>query len=43
MDISALQKIVKDRYFKTDSERGIYHVVINSCQPDGSGYGESHR
>ena len=28
MDISALQKIVKDRYFKTDSERGIYHTAL---------------
>ena len=28
MDISALQKIVKDRYFKTDNERGIYHTAL---------------
>ena len=28
MDISALQKIVKDRYFKTDSERGVYHTAL---------------
>jgi len=28
MQISALQKIVKDRYFKTDSDRGIYHTAL---------------
>lgn len=28
MEISALQKIVKDRYYKTDSERGIYHTAL---------------
>ena len=28
MEISALQKIVKDRYFKTDNERGIYHTAL---------------
>ena len=28
MDISALQKIVKDRYFETDSARGIYHTAL---------------
>ena len=28
MDISALQKIVKDRYFKTDNERGNYHTAL---------------
>ena len=28
MEISALQKIVKDRYFKTDSNRGIYHTAL---------------
>jgi len=28
MDISALQKIVKERYFKTDSERGVYHTAL---------------
>ncbi|MBK6936076.1 MAG: nucleotide pyrophosphohydrolase [Chitinophagaceae bacterium] len=28
MDISALQQIVKERYFKTDSERGIYHTAL---------------
>ena len=28
MDISALQKIVKDRYFKTGSERGVYHTAL---------------
>jgi NTP pyrophosphatase (non-canonical NTP hydrolase) len=28
MEISALQQIVKDRYFKTDSERGIYHTAL---------------
>ena len=28
MEISALQKIVKDRYFKTDSARGIYHTAL---------------
>jgi len=28
VEISALQKIVKDRYFKTDSNRGIYHTAL---------------
>jgi NTP pyrophosphatase (non-canonical NTP hydrolase) len=28
MEISELQKIVKDRYFKTDNERGIYHTAL---------------
>jgi NTP pyrophosphatase (non-canonical NTP hydrolase) len=28
MEISALQKIVRDRYFKTDNERGIYHTAL---------------
>jgi NTP pyrophosphatase (non-canonical NTP hydrolase) len=28
MEISALQKIVRDRYFKTDSARGIYHTAL---------------
>ncbi len=28
MEISALQKIVKDRYLKTDSERGVYHTAL---------------
>lgn len=28
MDISALQNIVKERYFKTDSERGVFHTAL---------------
>jgi len=28
MEISELQQIVKDRYFKTDNERGIYHTAL---------------
>ena len=28
MEISALQQIVKDRYFQTDNERGIYHTAL---------------
>ena len=28
MEISSLQKIVNDRYFKTDSKRGIYHTAL---------------
>ncbi len=28
MEISALQKIVKERYFKTDNARGIYHTAL---------------
>ena len=28
MEISTLQQIVKDRYFKTDSDRGIYHTAL---------------
>ena len=28
MEISALQKIVRHRYFKTDNERGIYHTAL---------------
>ncbi len=28
MEISALQKMVRDRYFETDSKRGIYHTAL---------------
>jgi NTP pyrophosphatase (non-canonical NTP hydrolase) len=28
MEISELQKIVRDRYFKTDNDRGIYHTAL---------------
>ncbi|HEX7905172.1 MAG TPA: MazG nucleotide pyrophosphohydrolase domain-containing protein [Chitinophagaceae bacterium] len=28
MEISALQQIVKDRYFETDNKRGIYHTAL---------------
>ncbi|RYZ22135.1 MAG: nucleotide pyrophosphohydrolase [Chitinophagaceae bacterium] len=28
MEISALQQIVRDRYFKSDNERGIYHTAL---------------
>jgi NTP pyrophosphatase (non-canonical NTP hydrolase) len=28
MEISALQQIVKDRYFETDNNRGIYHTAL---------------
>jgi NTP pyrophosphatase (non-canonical NTP hydrolase) len=28
MEISELQKIVRERYFKTDHERGIYHTAL---------------
>lgn len=28
MDISSLQKIVKDRYFEIDNARGIYHTAL---------------
>ncbi|QEC69160.1 nucleotide pyrophosphohydrolase [Panacibacter ginsenosidivorans] len=28
MEISALQKIVKDRYFETDNAKGIYHTAL---------------
>ena len=28
MEISILQKIVKDRYFETDNARGIYHTAL---------------
>jgi NTP pyrophosphatase (non-canonical NTP hydrolase) len=28
MEISALQKIVKDRYFETDNARGLYHTAL---------------
>ena len=28
MEMSTLQKIVKDRYFETDSRRGIYHTAL---------------
>ena len=28
MEISELQKIIKDRYFKNDSARGIYHTAL---------------
>jgi NTP pyrophosphatase (non-canonical NTP hydrolase) len=28
MDISALQQIVRDRYYQTDSARGIHHTAL---------------
>ena len=28
MEISALQKIVRDRYFETDNARGVYHTAL---------------
>ena len=28
MELKTLQQIVKDRYYKTDSERGIYHTAL---------------
>ena len=28
MEISALQKIVKERYYKTDSDRGLFHSAL---------------
>ena len=28
MEISTLQQIVRDRYFKTDNDRGIYHTAL---------------
>ncbi len=28
MEISVLQKIVKERYFETDNSRGIYHTAL---------------
>lgn len=28
MEISALQALVKERYFKTDSARGIFHTAL---------------
>jgi NTP pyrophosphatase (non-canonical NTP hydrolase) len=28
MQISELQQIVRDRYFKTDNARGIYHTAL---------------
>lgn len=28
MEIAALQKIVRDRYFATDNARGIYHTAL---------------
>ena len=28
MEISALQKIIRERYFKTDNERGLYHTAL---------------
>ena len=28
MEISVLQKIVRERYFKTDNARGIYHTAL---------------
>ena len=28
MDIATLQKIIKDRYYKTDNARGIYHTAM---------------
>jgi NTP pyrophosphatase (non-canonical NTP hydrolase) len=28
MEVSELQQIVRDRYFKTDNERGIFHTAL---------------
>jgi len=28
MEISALQKIVKERYFDTDNKKGVYHTAL---------------
>jgi NTP pyrophosphatase (non-canonical NTP hydrolase) len=28
MEIAALQQIVRDRYFETDSKRGVYHTAL---------------
>ncbi len=28
MEISALQKIVRERYFETDNKRGVYHTAL---------------
>ncbi|RYY39169.1 MAG: nucleotide pyrophosphohydrolase [Chitinophagaceae bacterium] len=28
MEISELQKIIRDRYFKSDNERGIHHTAL---------------
>ena len=28
MELAALQQLVKDRYYKTDSERGIFHTAL---------------
>lgn len=28
MEISELQKIIRDRYFETDNARGIYHTAL---------------
>jgi len=28
MELAALQKIVKDRYYETDHARGIYHTAL---------------
>ncbi len=28
MELSALQQLVKDRYYKLDNERGIYHTAL---------------
>lgn len=28
MEISALQKIVRDRYYENDSKRGIFHTAL---------------
>ena len=28
MEIAALQQLVHERYFKTDSERGIFHTAL---------------
>jgi len=28
MEITALQKIVRERYFKTDNDRGIYYTAL---------------
>lgn len=28
MEIAALQELVRERYFKTDSERGLFHTAM---------------
>lgn len=28
MEIAALQQLVRERYFKTDSERGLFHTAM---------------